>query len=432
MAEFFDILPPPQSIDALDAWGVLDALPASLDDGFWTRAGVYGLSASEKARAGQSFSALRKRCVGLSDKSAGAASRQTLVFLRVRGDALKEGARASGSVQAERERPLSVRGAAESAAGMAFARLRDGRAAFSAVSSQGAKALRVRVSGLSQGLGEAAAAFFAVAELALSGEGEAVAGERATLARVRLVDGPASPARASGSVQAERERSLSVRGAAESAAGMAFVRTRDGSAAFSAVSSQEAKALRVRVSGLSQGLGEAAASFFAVAELALSGEGEAVAGERAALARVRLVDGPALSARAGGNAAFFRFLRLAARDGAPGSSLFTLFRVKPVVPEEAGGRAFGGMAIMRLVGLACPGDAFGKGSALLVRVLALSGTGSARGVGSVFPEYKGWTWARRDDVPETLWQRMPEDEALWRPRPGGSAVWQEVVEWQQA
>ena len=330
MAEFFDILPPPQSIDALDAWGALDALPASLDDGFWTRAGVYGLSASEKARAGQSFSALRKRCVGLSDKSAGAASRQTLVVLRVRGDALKEGARASGSVQAE------------------------------------------------------------------------------------------------------RERSLSVRGAAESAAGMAFVRTRDGRAAFSAVSSQEAKAFRVRVSGLSQGLGEAAASFFAVAELALSGEGEAVAGERAALARVRLVDGPALSARAGGNAAFFRLMPLAARDGAAGSSLLTLFRVRPVVPEEAGGRAFGGMAIMRLVGLACAGDSFGNGSALLVRVLALSGTGSALGVGSVFPEYKGWTWARRDDVPGTLWQSTPEVEALWRPRPGGSAVWQEVVEWQQA
>ncbi len=327
MAEFFDILPPPQSIDDLDAWGALDALPASLNDGFWTRVGVYGLSASEKARAGQAFSVLRKRCVGLS---AGAASRQTLGFLRVRVGELKGNARASGSVKAERKRPLVVRGAAEGAAGIAFARLRDG------------------------------------------------------------------------------------------------------SAAFSAVSSQEAKALRVRALGLSAEQGEASAAFFAVAELALAGEGEARTGERAALARVRLVDGPALSARADGNAAFFRVMPLAARDGAAGSSLFTLFRVRPVVPEDAEARSAGGMAIMRLVGLACAGGAFGGGSALLVRVIDLSGRGSVLGVGSVFPEYKGWMWARRDDVPEGTWNQAHAGRADWRPRTVAGADWQGVVEWQQA
>lgn len=49
MATYTTILPPPQSVDDLDAWGGLDALPWSLDSGVWISAGVYGIVAAESA-----------------------------------------------------------------------------------------------------------------------------------------------------------------------------------------------------------------------------------------------------------------------------------------------------------------------------------------------------------------------------------------------
>lgn len=51
MATYQTILPPPQSVDSLDAWGGLDALPWSLDSGVWLRAGVYGILAAESAQS---------------------------------------------------------------------------------------------------------------------------------------------------------------------------------------------------------------------------------------------------------------------------------------------------------------------------------------------------------------------------------------------
>ena len=55
MATYKTILPPPQSVDSLDAWGELDALPWSLDSGVWLYAGVYGILASESAQAAESL-----------------------------------------------------------------------------------------------------------------------------------------------------------------------------------------------------------------------------------------------------------------------------------------------------------------------------------------------------------------------------------------
>lgn len=55
MATYQTILPPPQSVDSLDAWGGLDALPWSLDSGVWLYAGVYGILASESAQAAESL-----------------------------------------------------------------------------------------------------------------------------------------------------------------------------------------------------------------------------------------------------------------------------------------------------------------------------------------------------------------------------------------
>lgn len=52
-AEFFDILPPPQSIETLDNWGTLDTLPYSLDDAAWQRIGVYGLRVEATAHSSE-------------------------------------------------------------------------------------------------------------------------------------------------------------------------------------------------------------------------------------------------------------------------------------------------------------------------------------------------------------------------------------------
>ena len=55
MATYQTILPPPQSVDSLDAWGGLDALPWSLDSGVWLSAGVYGILAAESAESAESL-----------------------------------------------------------------------------------------------------------------------------------------------------------------------------------------------------------------------------------------------------------------------------------------------------------------------------------------------------------------------------------------
>lgn len=55
-AEFFDILPPPQTVDTLDAWGDLDSLPWSLDSAKWLTVGVYGFLASEGGQSGGKLS----------------------------------------------------------------------------------------------------------------------------------------------------------------------------------------------------------------------------------------------------------------------------------------------------------------------------------------------------------------------------------------
>lgn len=141
MAKFFDILPPPQSLDSLDAWGALDALSASLDDGFWTRVGVYGLSASEKGRTGQSFSAVRRRGLDLasSARSGGTLSLGRIGALTAEGSALSGGACALS-----RDVHLAAQGGAGSRERLASFRVRLIGAAGDAVSKARADASRLR------------------------------------------------------------------------------------------------------------------------------------------------------------------------------------------------------------------------------------------------------------------------------------------------
>ena len=55
MAQFFDISAPPQSLEALDNWGSVDSLPASLDSELWKSAGIYGLNIAGQGRASAEF-----------------------------------------------------------------------------------------------------------------------------------------------------------------------------------------------------------------------------------------------------------------------------------------------------------------------------------------------------------------------------------------
>lgn len=65
MSTFYTILPPPQSIDTLDSWGDVDSLRWLLDSEVWTKAGVYGLVASEGGESGERLVGARVRLLSM-------------------------------------------------------------------------------------------------------------------------------------------------------------------------------------------------------------------------------------------------------------------------------------------------------------------------------------------------------------------------------
>lgn len=122
MSEFFTILPPPQSVDTLDAWGSLDDLPYSLDSAVWQSVGVYGLVASE---GGESGEALRGDAVtrGLSCRatasSSGAMKGAKVTYLAGEGSA-----KSGGSLKVAAIRGVGGRGEAVSSGKLAFIAIR--------------------------------------------------------------------------------------------------------------------------------------------------------------------------------------------------------------------------------------------------------------------------------------------------------------------
>jgi len=86
VSAFFDILPPPQSLETLDEWGALDSLPASLDSELWQSAGLYGLRIAESAHA--SGRARLAYTVGLAGRlrAASGGSLRSLVELDLRSE----------------------------------------------------------------------------------------------------------------------------------------------------------------------------------------------------------------------------------------------------------------------------------------------------------------------------------------------------------
>ena len=244
MATFFDILPPPQSLDSLDAWGTLDALFASLDDGLWTRAGVYGLSASEKGRAAGTCSAVRKREFrGSSPAEAGG----TLSLARICTLAATAGVRAFGSAAGVRIRSFAGKDSCRSRETCVVSRERTDVMRFSAVSAERVGLLRVRPAALAGGQGEAAALFEAHAELSLEGSADARGYEAFSWLRVRATDLALSPVRAFGACALSRDVHLAAQGGAASRGSLAPFRVRPFSASLSgAVAKDLADGIRLR------------------------------------------------------------------------------------------------------------------------------------------------------------------------------------------
>jgi hypothetical protein len=122
MGEFFTILPPPQSVDTLDAWGSLDTLPYSLDSALWQTVGVYGLVVSE---GGKSGGALRGASVtrGLAchgkATSTGAMQGAKVAYLAGEG-----AAKSGGELEATVIRGVGGRGEARSSGALAFIAIR--------------------------------------------------------------------------------------------------------------------------------------------------------------------------------------------------------------------------------------------------------------------------------------------------------------------
>lgn len=186
MGEFFTILPPPQSVDTLDAWGSLDSLPYSLDSALWQTVGVYGLVASEGGKSGEALrgtSVTRGLACYGSATSAGAMQGAKVAYLAGEGTA-----KSGGALSATILRGVGGRGEAHSAGELAFIAI---RALFDTEpATSGGDMLGVKVTYLS-GFGDAVSGGVATSNFirGLEAVAAARAGGIATVGRVLIVAG---------------------------------------------------------------------------------------------------------------------------------------------------------------------------------------------------------------------------------------------------
>lgn len=152
---------PPQTLDTLDDWGGLDALPWSLDAGVWAGAGVYALEGAEEAFSSSAFGgAERIRTASLSGAAAlsGALEGGACFSLAGMGGAFSSQAELGGITVGI---PLEAAGA-RSGGGISPVRMRPGGGEGGTCSGQKSALFRVRqsaVSGLHAAGGEAAELF---------------------------------------------------------------------------------------------------------------------------------------------------------------------------------------------------------------------------------------------------------------------------------
>ena len=203
-AEFYTILPPPQTLETLDNWGSLDDLPLSLDSPAWETAGIYGLTIADGAKASGSLEGSRQTAIPLSPAQAqsGAALAGAL---RIRTDSLAGSAKAGGSVS--------------------FQRIRSGSLVLGAVVSEDCFPLRIRQASM---VGEVAATASALWIRVRLGAGAAHASGFARVAewlRTRT-DSVAAEGVTGGAATGYLIRSLQATGTAHTAQASAFERLR--------------------------------------------------------------------------------------------------------------------------------------------------------------------------------------------------------------
>lgn len=206
-AEFYTILPPPQTLETLDNWGALDGLPLSLDSPAWETAGIYGLTVADGAKASGSLEGSRQTAIPLlpAQAQSGAALAGAL---RIRTDSLASPAKAGGSVT--------------------FQRIRNDSLMLGAVVSEDCFPLRIRQASM---VGEVGATASASWHRVRGGAGAAQASGLARVAewlRTRT-DSVAAEGVTGGTATGYQIRSLQATGAVQTAQTSAFDRLRLGS-----------------------------------------------------------------------------------------------------------------------------------------------------------------------------------------------------------
>jgi hypothetical protein len=105
VARIFAIAAPPLGLDALDRWGALDSLPASLDSRLWNSAGLWGLEVEDFARCAQSLALCLRVHITAGSGGQGGASSSGSLALAPKGWGWKEGGQGSAALWLEAERP---------------------------------------------------------------------------------------------------------------------------------------------------------------------------------------------------------------------------------------------------------------------------------------------------------------------------------------
>lgn len=203
-AEFYTILPPPQTLETLDNWGSLDDLPLSLDSQAWETAGIYGLTIAGGAKASGSLEGSRQTAIPLSPAQA------------------QSGAALAGAL---RIRTDTLAGSAKAGGGATFQRIRSASLVLGAVVSEDCLLLRIRQASMA---GEVAATASASWLRVRGGAGAAQASGFARVAewlRTRT-DSVAAGGVAGGAAAGYLIRSLQATGAAHTAQASAFERLR--------------------------------------------------------------------------------------------------------------------------------------------------------------------------------------------------------------
>ena len=182
-ASFSTIKAPPQTLERLDRWGMLDSLPWSLDDSVWSTAGEYALTLSETGKSGQTASFVRKKVITLKGTATATQSSVWASVVLLSGSGTTK---AGEQVEAERLRPLyaSLSGNCSSAGAVSAIRIRVAKEEGAAACLEKISYVRIRQAALMENAATSEALSPVRARL-ISGNGTTACGQDAIYFRVR-------------------------------------------------------------------------------------------------------------------------------------------------------------------------------------------------------------------------------------------------------